>query len=225
LSSAAYEQVRDKLQEDFVDLGEQSLKNIARPMRAYAWKLKSAAAIPAAAVSKPRRKRPLRLWFAVAFLLALGGSAWLIWRTLAPTQMPRPQIVLAAKFEFTGKVVQADDVGAHGEGFTAIYESSGRSLGEGPDHTWHCLGLMRGAAGEIAGESEYCVETDPDGDQVLWKVTTAPHALSATKDVKGVFETILGTGKYTGVSASMTLTCQPSYTGLTGWTVQCDAGR
>jgi adenylate cyclase len=35
LSNAAYEQVRDKLKEDFVDLGEQSLKNIARPMRVY----------------------------------------------------------------------------------------------------------------------------------------------------------------------------------------------
>jgi adenylate cyclase len=35
LSSAAYEQVRDRLTEPFVDLGEKMLKNIARPMRAY----------------------------------------------------------------------------------------------------------------------------------------------------------------------------------------------
>ncbi len=35
LSAAAYEQVRDKLPETFVDLGEKSLKNIARPVRAY----------------------------------------------------------------------------------------------------------------------------------------------------------------------------------------------
>ncbi len=35
LSHAAYEQVRDKLKEEFVDLGEQSLKNIARPVRVY----------------------------------------------------------------------------------------------------------------------------------------------------------------------------------------------
>ena len=33
LSSAAYEQVRDKLKEDFVDLGDKDLKNIARPVR------------------------------------------------------------------------------------------------------------------------------------------------------------------------------------------------
>jgi len=35
LSYAAYEQVRDKLKEEFIDLGEQSLKNIARPVRVY----------------------------------------------------------------------------------------------------------------------------------------------------------------------------------------------
>ncbi len=33
--NAAFEQVRDKLKEEFVDLGEQSLKNIARPVRVY----------------------------------------------------------------------------------------------------------------------------------------------------------------------------------------------
>jgi adenylate cyclase len=35
LSSAAYEQVRDKLRHEFVDLGEKQLKNIARPLRVY----------------------------------------------------------------------------------------------------------------------------------------------------------------------------------------------
>ncbi len=35
LSGAAYEQVRDKLKEEFEDLGDKELKNIARPVRAY----------------------------------------------------------------------------------------------------------------------------------------------------------------------------------------------
>jgi adenylate cyclase len=35
LSSSAYEQVRDKVKQPFVDLGEKALKNIARPVRAY----------------------------------------------------------------------------------------------------------------------------------------------------------------------------------------------
>jgi len=36
VSSSAYEQVRGKVPVDFTDLGEQNLKNIARPVRAYA---------------------------------------------------------------------------------------------------------------------------------------------------------------------------------------------
>ena len=35
VSQAAFDQVRDKLEHRFVDMGEQSLKNIARPIRAY----------------------------------------------------------------------------------------------------------------------------------------------------------------------------------------------
>src|SRR3954453_21482969 len=36
ISASAYEQVRGKIAVEFTDLGEQSLKNIARPVRAYA---------------------------------------------------------------------------------------------------------------------------------------------------------------------------------------------
>src|SRR5208282_5926463 len=36
LSEDAYRQVRDKLKWEFIDLGEKQLKNIARPVRAYA---------------------------------------------------------------------------------------------------------------------------------------------------------------------------------------------
>ena len=36
VSSAAYDQIRDKVEIEFVDLGEQNLKNIDRPVRAYA---------------------------------------------------------------------------------------------------------------------------------------------------------------------------------------------
>ena len=38
LSEDAYRQVRDRMKEEFVDLGEKELKNIVRPVRAYALK-------------------------------------------------------------------------------------------------------------------------------------------------------------------------------------------
>jgi adenylate cyclase len=44
LSSAAYEQVRDRVRETFSDLGEKALKNIGRPVRAYALALDRTAA-------------------------------------------------------------------------------------------------------------------------------------------------------------------------------------
>src|SRR5271169_6193655 len=48
LSEDAYRQVRDRLKEGFIDLGEKELKNIARPVRAYA--LKTGAEGPASAL-------------------------------------------------------------------------------------------------------------------------------------------------------------------------------
>jgi TolB-like protein len=46
LSEDAYRQVRDRLQEEFIDLGEKSLKNIGRPLHAYAFKTGSARTAP-----------------------------------------------------------------------------------------------------------------------------------------------------------------------------------
>jgi adenylate cyclase len=83
LSGAAHEQVRDRLKENFVDLGERQLKNIARPVRAYA--------LPEAAIdgSKDQVPRAMRVravrgggrWIGViaacvAALLAVGALAW-----------------------------------------------------------------------------------------------------------------------------------------------------
>ncbi len=80
LSGAAYEQVRDKLKESFVDLGEKPLKNIARPVRAYAL---SAAAIAADAnAAKPSNARGVSALFSALaaalaiVVLAAGAYSW-----------------------------------------------------------------------------------------------------------------------------------------------------
>ena len=85
LSSAAYEQVRDKLKYEFVDIGEKHLKNIARPVRAYAVTpaaivaaAKSGAAVPSPA-PKGRgvsaRSGAILAGLVVA-VLAAGAYAW-----------------------------------------------------------------------------------------------------------------------------------------------------
>ena len=85
LSEDAYRQVRDKLKESFVALGEKALKNIARSVRIYSLEVgKPKAALDATLSEKPPGSR-LRLpgiggrtrWIAMAALvLALAAGAW-----------------------------------------------------------------------------------------------------------------------------------------------------
>jgi adenylate cyclase len=91
LSDDAYRQVRDKLKREFVDLGEKQLKNIARPVRAYAL---SAAAIAASADQQPSKRSASAAasgrgrW--AALIAACGVAAlaagWFGWRTWLPAQ-------------------------------------------------------------------------------------------------------------------------------------------
>ena len=74
VSGAAYEQVRDKLRREFVDLGEKDLKNIARPVRVYAVKTGSESAAPVPSSSEPNRQGPPRLSIVVLPFANLGGD-------------------------------------------------------------------------------------------------------------------------------------------------------
>jgi adenylate cyclase len=63
LSSSAYEQVRGKVAVEFADLGEQSLKNINRPVRVYAIRSSDRVGTgsPVASTSIPESNKPLPL--------------------------------------------------------------------------------------------------------------------------------------------------------------------
>jgi TolB-like protein/class 3 adenylate cyclase len=75
LSGAAYEHVRDRLKENFVDLGEKQLKNIARPVRVYALQSDSRAPAPAPSVGLVDKREPPRLSLVVLPFANLGGDA------------------------------------------------------------------------------------------------------------------------------------------------------
>ncbi|HVP98021.1 MAG TPA: adenylate/guanylate cyclase domain-containing protein, partial [Roseiarcus sp.] len=95
LSAAAYEQVRDKLHVTFVDLGEQSLKNITRPVRAYMLKAAEGGAADSQTATAASRSRPSVLqWatIAVAFLAVLIAAGWFGSRVFAPSPPPSPPI-------------------------------------------------------------------------------------------------------------------------------------
>ena len=90
LSEDAWRQARGRIEAEFVDLGEQSLKNIAHPVRAYALtpaaiaavkaeNLAAGAAIPAADAPKTRgiwARRPALAAVLALLLLGAGGYAW-----------------------------------------------------------------------------------------------------------------------------------------------------
>jgi TolB-like protein len=73
LSGAAYEQARDRVKEAFVDLGETTLKNIARPVKVYALKSGSGGA-PAAKTLAADRREPPRLSLVVLPFANIGGD-------------------------------------------------------------------------------------------------------------------------------------------------------
>jgi adenylate cyclase len=85
VSRMVRDQVRDKLALSFEDMGEQQVKNIARPVRAY--RVVTDAAVRIAATAAPgRRRRVLRRALAASIaalvLLAIGAAAF--WRLYPP---------------------------------------------------------------------------------------------------------------------------------------------
>jgi len=89
VSRMVREQVRDKLALSFADMGEQQVKNIARPVRAY--RVVTDAAVRVAATAAPGRRRQVPRWVIAAgiagMVLGAAGAA-AFWR-LYPTR-PAP---------------------------------------------------------------------------------------------------------------------------------------
>ena len=73
ISSSAYDQVLGKVAVEFIDLGEQSLKNIARPVRAYAVVPKGLGSVKPAEATPQRTSAP-RLSIVVLPFANIGGD-------------------------------------------------------------------------------------------------------------------------------------------------------
>src|SRR5438132_945588 len=87
ISRAVRDQVRDKLPVTFDDLGEQQVKNIARPVRAFGLTPQAIEAVPELASSgfKGQGGPDRRRWIIAALVVVLvvaGGAAW--WMVRAP---------------------------------------------------------------------------------------------------------------------------------------------
>jgi hypothetical protein len=85
ISGTVWDHIRDKLPYNFEDLGEQSVKNIARPVRVYVMDAKAVASLPLVAAlpetSSGRSHRPKHFLVATSIVaaVALGTGIWWIW--------------------------------------------------------------------------------------------------------------------------------------------------
>jgi TolB-like protein/class 3 adenylate cyclase len=74
LSEDAWRHVRDRIKEPFVDLGEQTMKNITRPMRVFALKPQSGGAAHAVGTATLEHRQPPRLSIVVLPFSNIGGD-------------------------------------------------------------------------------------------------------------------------------------------------------
>jgi adenylate cyclase len=83
ISRVVRDQIRDKLPYPFEDKGEQSVKNIARPVRVYALRPETVAGLPASGVlpeAPHRRRRAISaMAAAAAATLVIAVIAWWVW--------------------------------------------------------------------------------------------------------------------------------------------------
>ena len=110
----------------------------------------------------------------------------------------------SGKIDFKGKFTEKIRLGEFDQYWAVTLEEHGTSSGDQPVKS-QCLGVGRDINGEWEVHS-YCVDTDVDGDQILWKLTDGPRRFTETV-VTRTEEALTGTGKYSGRSATQTLNC------------------
>jgi adenylate cyclase len=99
VSGAVRNQIRDKLPYPFEDRGEQSVKNIARPIRVYALRPEAVADLPASGAvpdTPPRRRGAIPAMAAAAAALVIALIGWWLWPASRSTPTSTVTAVAAA---------------------------------------------------------------------------------------------------------------------------------
>jgi adenylate cyclase len=93
VSRVVRDQIRDKLPYSFEDKGEQSVKNIARPLRVYALRPEAVAELPTSsmAIAAPRRRPPAlaAIVAAASAALVIAVTVWWLWPATSPSPTAR----------------------------------------------------------------------------------------------------------------------------------------
>jgi hypothetical protein len=127
----------------------------------------------------------------------------------------------SGKISFAGKITKKVPLGENDRSFTQAFEMEGTSSSDPPVKS-RCLGVAQVIDGVLEEHGD-CVDTDKDGDQILWKTTEEPRHYY-TPIIAITEEAVAGTGKFSGRSATQTLNCGYSTLGedesVFGW--DCD---
>ena len=97
ISGMVHDQIRDKLPYLFADRGEQSVKNIARPVRVYALRLEDGSASREPIAIPRQRVTSIAIGLASVVALAVAAGAWW-WLWPAAKRAPTPAVAAATSF-------------------------------------------------------------------------------------------------------------------------------
>jgi class 3 adenylate cyclase/TolB-like protein/tetratricopeptide (TPR) repeat protein len=122
VGSAVWEQVHEDLGVEFVDAGEQHVKNISKPIRVYRVELgkgvasKARVRTPTAAAQVGRRLAEHRTALAVSAVIVLAGIGWGVWQWTQRPALPAaiegqqgPPLMSVAVLPFTPASASTDD--------------------------------------------------------------------------------------------------------------------
>ena len=101
ISRVVRDQIRDKLPYPFEDMGERSVKNIARPVRVYAMSAAAIASTPLIAAptasSRPRSLPRLFIPSSAIAVLCIAVAAWWLWpKGTPPAEAPQAPVAASA---------------------------------------------------------------------------------------------------------------------------------
>jgi len=88
VSGMVHDQIRDKLPYLFADRGEQSVKNIARPVRVYALRLEDRLASSETTATPRHRLTGIAIGLAAIVALVIAAGAWWLWPATKPSPPP-----------------------------------------------------------------------------------------------------------------------------------------
>lgn len=127
LSSSVYDQIAGKLDLGFADMGEQTLKNIDRPIRAYRVERAGMRGRRAPA-RKPRAATGAWAWALAAVIVAVGGAAWFV--TQQARERQDEQVQSAASAEIARARADAEAARKTADAATASAQAAKRALEE-----------------------------------------------------------------------------------------------